>query len=103
MAFNDVVIVAEFLVGVSNEVIEVQEVQELAADTVMVEERVVEVEEEEEEEELMKSLECISLQDHDYTLATEATEVGECKWKHSRQIQTFLISKIARQFYVTFG
>ena len=40
MASNDVVIVAEFLVGVSNEVIEVQEVQELAADTVMVEERV---------------------------------------------------------------
>ena len=39
MASNDVVIVAEFLVGVSNEVIEVQEVQELAADTVMVEER----------------------------------------------------------------
>ena len=78
MASNDVVIVAEFLVGVSNEVIEVQEVQELAADTVMVEERVVEVEEEEEEE-LMKSLECISLQDHDYTLAAEATEVGECK------------------------
>ena len=76
MASNDVVIVAEFLVGVSNEVIEVQEVQELAADTVMVEERVVEVEE---EEELMKSLECISLQDHDYTLAAEATEVGECK------------------------
>ena len=80
MASNDVVIVAEFLVGVSNEVIEVQEVQELAADTVMVEERVVEVEEEEEEEEeLMKSLECISLQDHDYTLAAEASEVGECK------------------------
>ena len=78
MASNDVVIVAEFLVGVSNEVIEVQEVQELAADTVMVEERVVEVEEEEEEE-LMKSLECISLQDHDYTLAAEASEVGECK------------------------
>ena len=78
MASNDVVIVAEFLVGVSNEVIEVQEVQELAADTVMVEERVVEVEEEEEEE-LMKSLECISLQDHDYTLAAEAREVGECK------------------------
>ena len=76
MASNDVVIVAEFLVGVSNEVIEVQEVQELAADTVMVEERVVEVEE---EEELMKSLECISLQDHDYTLAAEATEVGEFK------------------------
>ena len=72
MASNDVVIVAEFLVGVSNEVIEVQEVQELAADIVM-------VEEEEEEEELMKSLECISLQDHDYTLAAEATEVGECK------------------------
>ena len=42
MASNDVVIVAEFLVGVSNEVIEVQEVQELATDTVMVEERVVE-------------------------------------------------------------
>ena len=84
MASNDVVIVAEFLVGVSNEVIEVQEVQELAADTVMVEERVVEVEEEkveveEQEEELMKSLECISLQDHDYTLAAEASEVGECK------------------------
>ena len=79
MASNDVVIVAEFLVGVSNEVIEVQKVQELAADTVMVEERVVEVEEEEEEEELMKSLECISLQDHDYTLAAEAREVGECK------------------------
>ena len=79
MASNDVVIVAEFLVGVSNEVIEVQKVQELAADTVMVEERVVEVEEEEEEEELMKSLECISLQDHDYTLAAEASEVGECK------------------------
>ena len=75
MASNDVVIVAEFLVGVSNEVIEVQEVQELAADTVMVEEGMVE----EEEEELMKSLECISLQDHDYTLAAEATEVGECK------------------------
>ena len=79
MASNDVVIVAEFLVGVSNEVIEVQKVQELAADTVMVEERVVELEEEEEEEELMQSLECISLQDHDYTLAAEATEVGECK------------------------
>ena len=84
MASNDVVIVAEFLVGVSNEVIEVQKVQELAADTVMVEERVVEVEEEkveveEQEEELMKSLECISLQDHDYTLAAEAREVGECK------------------------
>ena len=78
MASNDVVIVAEFLVGVSNEVIEVQEVQELATDTVMVEERVVEVEEEEEEE-LMKSLECISLQDHDYTLAAEASEVGEYK------------------------
>ena len=73
MASNDVVIVAEFLVGVSNEVIEVQEVQELATDTVMVDERVVE------EEELMKSLECISLQDHDYTLAAEAREVGECK------------------------
>ena len=52
MASNDVVIVAEFLVGVSNEVIEVQKVQELAADTVMVKERVVEVEEEEEEEEI---------------------------------------------------
>ena len=77
MASNDVVIVAEFLVGVSNEVIEVQEVQELATDTVMVDERVVE--EEVEEEELMKSLECISLQDHDYTLAAEASEVGECK------------------------
>ena len=77
MASNDVVIVAEFLVGVSNEVIEVQEVQELATDTVMVDERVVE--EEVEEEELMKSLECISLQDHDYTLAAEAREVGECK------------------------
>ena len=84
MASNDVVIVAEFLVGVSNEVIEVQEVQELATDTVMVEERVVE---EEVEEELMKSLECISLQDHDYTLAAEAREVCECKLKHSRPMQ----------------
>ena len=81
MASNDVVIMAEFLVGVSKEVIEVQEVQELAADTVMVEERALEEEEGEveEEEELMKSLECISLQDHDYTLTAEATEVGECK------------------------
>ena len=83
MASDDVVVVAEFLVGVSNEVIEIQEVQELAKETIIMEhveeEEQVEVEQvvEEEEEVLMKSLECISLQDHDYTFATEAIEVGE--------------------------
>ena len=80
MASDDVVVVAEFLVGVNNEVIEIQEVKELTKETIMEQEQevveVVEVEEEEEEV-LMKSLECISLQDHDYTLATEAIEVGE--------------------------
>ena len=74
MASDDVVVVAEFLVGVSNEVIEIQEVQELVKETTMEQEEV-----EEEEEVLMKSLECISLQDHDYTFATEAIEVGEYK------------------------
>ena len=86
MASDDVVVVAEFLVGVSNEVIEIQEVQELAKETIIMEHveeveqvEVLEVEQvvEEEEEVLMKSLECISLQDHDYTFATEAIEVGE--------------------------
>ena len=76
MASDDVVVVAEFLVGVSNEVIEIQEVQELVKETTMEQEEV-----EEEEEVLMKSLECISLQDHDYTFATEAIEVGEYKSK----------------------
>ena len=71
MASDDVVVVAEFLVGVSNEVIEIQEVQELVKEVIM------EQGEEVEEEVLMKSLECISLQDHDYTLATEAIEVSE--------------------------
>ena len=83
MASDDVVVVAEFLVGVSNEVIEIQEVKELAKDTTIMEHveevEVLEVEQvvEEEEEVLMKSLECISLQDHDYTFAAEAIEVGE--------------------------
>ena len=76
MASDDVVVVAEFLVGVSNEVIEIQEVQDLAM------EQEKEQEEEQlkahEEEVLMKSLEIISLQDHDYTVAIEATEVGKC-------------------------
>ena len=54
MASDDVVVVAEFLVGVSNEVIEIQEVQELVKETTMEQEEV-----EEEEEVLMKSLECI--------------------------------------------
>ena len=77
MASDDVVVVAEFLVGVSNEVIEIQEVKELTKETIMEQEQEVVEVEEEEEEVLMKSLECISLQDHDYTLATEAIEVGE--------------------------
>ena len=71
MASDDVVVVAEFLVGVTNEVIEIQEVQELVKEVIM------EQGEEVEEEVLMKSLECISLQDHDYTFATETIEVGE--------------------------
>ena len=89
MASDDVVVVAEFLVGVSNEVIEIQEVQELAKETIIMEhveeEEQVEVEQvvEEEEEVLMKSLECISLQDHDYTFATEAIEVNTMKIKNN--------------------
>ena len=83
MASDDVVVVAEFLVGVSNEVIEIQEVQDLAMEQEkeQEEEQLKEKEqgkEEDQEEVLMKSLEIISLQDHDYTVAIEATEVGKC-------------------------
>ena len=77
MSFDDVVVLAEFLVGVSNEVIEIQEVQELAKETIMEQGEV-------EEEVLMKSLECISRQDHDYTFATEAIEVGEYNLKDKK-------------------
>ena len=82
MASDDVVVVSEFLVGVSNEVIEIQEAQELVKETTMEQEEV-----EEEEEVLMKSLECISLQDHDYTFATEAIEVGEYKSKDQQEFK----------------
>ena len=57
---EDVVIVAEFLIDVNNEVFEIHEGQEA---------------EEEDDEVLMKSLENFSLKDHDYTLGTQAQKV----------------------------